>query len=30
MCLSLEGVIDGEGLGHHFLIARHKAFPLFE
>lgn len=28
--LSFEGVIDGEGLGHHFLMARHKAFPLFE
>lgn len=28
--LSSEGVIDGEGLAHHFLMARHKAFPLFE
>lgn len=30
MCLSFEGVIDGEGLGHHFPMARRKAFPLFE
>lgn len=28
--LSCEGVIDGEGLGHHFLLARRRAFPLFE
>lgn len=28
--LTCEGVIDGDGLGHHFLMGRHRAFPLFE
>lgn len=28
--LVCEGVIDGDRLGHHFLMTRHRAFPLFE